>query len=324
MTCWLEVSILQLLRLLADGRFHSGEELGALLGISRSAVWKQLQQLQIETGVSLHRVRGKGYRLERPLKLLSAETLNVILPSSRFWVEERVDSTNAVAMRYLAGHEPPFVVVAEAQSAGRGRRGRTWVSPYGENLYFSLVIRIDRSATQLQALSLVVGVAVLRALRQLGVSGAGLKWPNDLLVAGKKIAGILLELTGDPADVCHVVIGVGINANMLAGDGIDQDWTSIQLETGAQVDRNELAALLARQLEDILSQHRDEGFAAFHLEWECNHLWHGRAVRLTSGVHEVAGTVLGVTVDGALRLAVEGDEQVYSGGELSLRLQHDS
>lgn len=324
MTCWLEVSILQLLRLLADGRFHSGEELGALLGISRSAVWKQLQQLQIETGVSLHRVRGKGYRLERPLKLLSAEALNVILPSSRFWVEERVDSTNAVAMRYLAGHEPPFVVVAEAQSAGRGRRGRTWVSPYGENLYFSLVIRIDRSATQLQALSLVVGVAVLRALRQLGVSGAGLKWPNDLLVAGKKIAGILLELTGDPADVCHVVIGVGINANMLAGDGIDQDWTSIQLETGAQVDRNELAALLARQLEDILSQHRDEGFAAFHLEWECNHLWHGRAVRLTSGVHEVTGTVLGVTVDGALRLAVEGDEQVYSGGELSLRLQHDS
>lgn len=315
---------MQLLRLLADGRFHSGEELGERLGISRSAVWKQLQQLQADSEVCLHRVRGKGYRLEQPLSLLSAEAIKSRLPDLRLWVEDRVDSTNALALRYLTCHEPPFVVMAEAQTAGRGRRGRHWVSPYGENLYFSQVIRIERSATQLQALSLVVGVAVLRTLRQLGVVGVGLKWPNDLQVEGKKIAGILLELSGDPADVCQVVIGIGINANMRAGSGIDQDWTSMHLETGWQVERNDLAVALAVELEQVLRVHREQGFAAFHEEWEASHVWQGREVRLISGVHEIAGTVLGVTTDGGLRLAVEGSEQVYSGGELSLRLQHDS
>lgn len=315
---------MQLLRLLADGRFHSGEELGERLGISRSAVWKQLQQLQIDSEIRLHRVRGKGYRLEQPLSLLSAEAIRARLPGQRVWVEDRVDSTNALALRYLTCHEPPFVVLAEAQTAGRGRRGRHWVSPYGENLYFSQVIRIERSATQLQALSLVVGVAVLRTLRQLGVAGLGLKWPNDLLVEGKKIAGILLELSGDPADVCQVVIGIGINANMRAGSGIDQDWTSVCLETGRQVERSELAAALAVELEQVLRVHCEQGFAAFHGEWEASHAWQGREVRLISGVHEIGGTVLGVTIDGGLRLAGEGGEQVYSGGELSLRLQHDS
>ncbi len=315
---------MQLLRLLADGRFHSGEELGRLLGISRSAVWKQLRQLQIESGVRLCSVRGKGYRLEQPLSLLSADFLAKRLPNVRLRLKERVDSTNAAALALLPDILPPFLVMAEAQTAGRGRRGRQWVSPHGENLYFSQLIRIERSVSQLQALSLVVGLAVLHTLRQAGVAGVGLKWPNDLLVGTKKIAGILLELNGDPADICHVVIGVGINANMLTADGIDQDWTSIRLETGRLVDRNELAASLVEALERCLSLHREQGFAAFHEEWEDNHAWHGCLVRLTNGVSEITGTVLGVTVDGALRLAVDGGEQVYSGGELSLRLQHDS
>ncbi|WPP47900.1 bifunctional biotin--[acetyl-CoA-carboxylase] ligase/biotin operon repressor BirA [Pseudomonas sp. AN-1] len=316
--------MLQLLRLLADGRFHSGEALGAQLGISRSAVWKQLQQLEQDYGVCLQRIRGKGYRLEQPLSLLSAELLSQRLPRQRVLIEERVDSTNALALRQLGYLEPPYVVLAEAQSMGRGRRGRHWVSPYGTNLYFSQVIRIDRSSTQLQALSLVVGLVVLRTLCQLGVREIGLKWPNDLLASGKKIAGILLELNGDPADICHVVIGIGINANMLHEEGIDQAWTSMQREIGRTVDRNELAIVLAEQLEQALTMHREQGFAAFHQEWERYHLWQGREVRLISGVHEVAGTALGVSGDGGLRLLVEGAEQVYSGGELSLRLQHDS
>jgi len=315
---------LRLLRLLADGRFHSGEELGALLGVSRSAVWKQLQQLQLQFGLTLHKVRGKGYRLEQPLSLLAAEVLSNRLPGYRFFIEEQVASTNSVAIGYQALHEPPYVVLAEMQTAGRGRRGRHWTSPYGENLYFSQVIRVECSATQLQALSLVVGLAVLRTLRRLGVVAVGLKWPNDLLVAGKKIAGILLELNGDPADICHVVIGIGINVNMLANDGIDQAWTSMYLETGRLADRNELAAALTEELEKALSSHKEQGFLAFREEWECNHLWQGREVRLVSGVHEAVGTVLGVTIDGALRLAIGGEEQVFSGGELSLRLQHDS
>ncbi|MCQ4348414.1 bifunctional biotin--[acetyl-CoA-carboxylase] ligase/biotin operon repressor BirA [Pseudomonas stutzeri] len=315
---------LQLLRLLADGRFHSGEELGAKLGVSRSAVWKQLQQLQLDNGLTVQRVRGKGYRLERPLSLLCGELLARRLEQWHVMVEECVESTNASAMRLLGTVEPPYLVLAEAQSAGRGRRGRQWVSPYGVNLYFSLVVRIERSATQLQALSLVVGLVVLRVLRKLGVQDVALKWPNDLLVGSRKVAGILLELNGDPADICHVVIGIGINVNMLEVAGIDQPWTSMLRETGSLVDRSQLAAVLGEELGQALALHREHGFAAFHQDWESNHLWQGREVRLTSGVHEVVGTVLGVTIDGALRLLRDGGEQVYSGGELSLRLRHDS
>ena len=315
---------MQLLRLLADGRFHSGEELGALLGISRSAIWKQLQQLQAEQGVRLHKVPGKGYRLEQPMSLLAVEVLSKCLPETRIRLYEQIDSTNAAALRLLSEIAPPFIVLAESQTAGRGRRGRQWVSPYGENLYLSLVIRIERPDTQLQALSLVVGLAVLRTLRDMGVAGVGLKWPNDLLIGGQKIAGILLELNGDPADICHVVIGVGVNVNMLSASGIDQDWTSMRRELGQLVDRNDLTVSLVEQLNLCLRRHRESGFAAFHREWEDNHAWHGRSARLTSGVHEVSGVVLGVTIDGALRLAVDAEEQVYSGGELSLRLQHDT
>lgn len=310
--------------MLADGRFHSGEELGSELGISRSAIWKRLQQLSDEQGIRLHKVRGKGYRLEHPLSLLDLPRLQRELPGRVLYVEECIDSTNIRALRKLLdeGCVPPFSVLAEAQSAGRGRRGRQWISPYGQSLYFSHVIRIERS-NQLQALSLVVGLAVLRALREAGLEQVGLKWPNDVLASGRKIAGILLELTGDPADVCHVVIGIGINANLQDGEGIDQAWTSLQRECGYLVDRNALSVSLLCALEEVLAQHRMEGFAALRAEWEAAHLWQGRKVCLISGIREVSGRVLGVTSEGSLRLCVDGVEQVYSGGELSLRLRDD-
>lgn len=311
----------RLLRLLADGRFHSGEELGKVLGISRSAVWKRLQSLSQERALCLHKVPGKGYRLEQPLSLLDKQLLERQL-QLHCYVEECTDSTNAFALRRLAAkHEStPFVVLAEYQSEGRGRRGRAWVSPYAQNLYLSYVLRVEDSR-HLQALSLVVGLAVLRTVESLGVRNAGLKWPNDLLVEDRKLAGILLELTGDPADICHVVIGIGLNVNLLDVDIIDQAWTSIQKETVRFVDRNDLAIRMIRNLEDILDMHMMNGFAAHHAEWEQRHLWQERDVRLISGVNEICGRVLGVTSEGALRLDVSGEEHVFSGGELSVRLQ---
>jgi BirA family biotin operon repressor/biotin-[acetyl-CoA-carboxylase] ligase len=321
-----EVGMLALVRLLQDGRFHSGEQLGMALGVSRSAVWKQLQQLEAELHVSVHKVRGRGYRLATPLSMLDAE----LLANSCFaWpvsVHDSIDSTNAEALRRLElGVEPPYLLLAERQTAGRGRRGRQWVSPYGENLYCSLVLCIEGGARQLEGLSLVVGLAVMQVLRDNGLSAAGLKWPNDLLVGGRKIAGILLELAGDPADVCHVVIGIGINVNMLTiSEDIDQPWTSMRAETGKLVDRTQLALDLSLSLQKYLAIHARSGFAALRDQWEAAHLWQGQAVSLMTATQRVDGVVLGVDQAGALRMRVNGAEQKYNGGELSLRLRDDS
>ncbi|QQE88344.1 bifunctional biotin--[acetyl-CoA-carboxylase] ligase/biotin operon repressor BirA [Azotobacter chroococcum] len=318
--------MLTLLKLLQDGRFHSGQEIGDALCISRSAVWKQMRRLEAEFGVRLSRVRGRGYKLTNPLALLADLTLRERgLPDVwPFYIYETLDSTNTEAARLLtAGVEPPFLVLAERQTAGRGRRGRVWQSPFGVNVYLSLVIRVQKGARQLEGLSLVVGLAVMQALRASGLGEAGLKWPNDILVQGKKIAGVLLELTGDPADVCDVVVGVGVNVNMESESGIEQPWTSMRLELQHLIDRNDLVCALSRYLHGYLARHAELGFAAFQDEWESSHLWQGREVVLIAGTQRIEGLVLGVDHVGALRLSVNGMEQRYSGGEISLRLCDD-
>jgi BirA family biotin operon repressor/biotin-[acetyl-CoA-carboxylase] ligase len=319
--------MLTLLKLLKDGRFHSGQALGVALGVSRSAVWKQLQHLEAELGLSIHKVRGRGYQLAAPLTLLDPVEIRSQAPSCDWpiLVFDSIDSTNAEALRAIErGQAAPFLVLAERQTAGRGRRGRKWASPFAENIYYSLVLRIDGGMRQLEGLSLVVGLAVMQALRELGISGAGLKWPNDVLVGQKKIAGILLELVGDPADVCHVVLGVGINVNMQITDEVDQQWTSMRLESGKVFDRNHLVGELGAMLQAYLCRHQVDGFSAIQAEWEQNHLWQGRAVSLIAGVNHIEGEVLGIDSQGALRLKVGGVEKVFSGGELSLRLRDDS
>ncbi|MDR9752854.1 bifunctional biotin--[acetyl-CoA-carboxylase] ligase/biotin operon repressor BirA [Pseudomonas sp. SZMC_28357] len=319
--------MLTLLKLLKDGRFHSGQALGASLGVSRSAVWKQLQHLEAELGIPIHKVRGRGYQLAAPLSFLDADEI-ALQSSGSGWslqVFDSIDSTNAEALRAIdRGVPAPLVVIAERQTAGRGRRGRKWVSPFAENVYYSLVLRVDGGMRQLEGLSLVVGLAVMHTLRELGIAGVGLKWPNDVLVGSKKIAGILLELVGDPADVCHVVLGVGINVNMQVAEKVDQQWTSMRLETGRMLDRNRLVALLGAKLQQYLDRHRKSGFAEIQAEWEAHHLWQGRAVSLIAGSSQTDGVVIGIDNQGALRLNVAGVEKTFSGGELSLRLRDDS
>lgn len=318
--------MLTLLKLLQDGRFHSGQAIADALCISRNAVWKQIRRLEADLGIELNRVRGRGYQLASPLVLLADgvlcnKGLSDVWP---FYIYESLDSTNAEATRLVAkGVEPPFLILAERQTSGRGRRGRVWQSPFGVNVYMSLVMRVQRGARQLEGLSLVVGLAVLRALRASGLAKAGLKWPNDILVQRKKIAGILLELTGDPADICHVVVGIGINVNMESESDIEQPWTSMRLELQRLIDRNEFVCELSRQLHGYLTRHAEVGFAALHEEWESNHLWQGCEVVLIAGTQRIEGLVLGVDRVGALRLSVNGREQLFSGGEISLRLCDD-
>ncbi|MEN5031631.1 bifunctional biotin--[acetyl-CoA-carboxylase] ligase/biotin operon repressor BirA [Pseudomonas sp. Ps21-P2] len=313
-----------LLKLLGDGAFHSGEDLGLALGVSRSAVWKKLQQAQAELGIEIYKVRGRGYRLASPLSLLDSEVL--IDEHERLgWtcsIHETIDSTNAEAMRMASsGAALPALVLAEQQTAGRGRRGRQWVSPFAENLYYSLALRMDGGTRRLDGLSLVVGLAVVDTLRELGIHRAGLKWPNDILVGCKKLAGVLLEVTGDLANVCHVVIGIGININMRDSVDVDQAWTSVALELGDIQDRNKVACALSRNLSGYLAGHQERGFAAYRKAWEDKHLWQGLVVALTAGANTTQGVVKGIGDDGALRLEVDGREEYFSGGEVTLRLQ---
>jgi len=318
----------RLLEILQDGRFHSGQELGAALGISRSAVWKHLQRLEVSLGLQLYKVPGRGYRLAESISLFDIARNTKALKQLDWGlrVMDSADSTNAEALRMLlAGTQAPFVVLAEAQTHGRGRRGRAWVSPPAQNLYYTLALTMSGGPQRLAGLSLVVGLAVMQTLRQMGVKQAGVKWPNDIYANGKKIAGILMELTGDPADLCHVAIGIGINVNMTTSAvEIEQAWTSMRNETSVLVDRNELVRALSHSLHHYLRRHVEEGFGGLRAEWEACNIWHAQHCCLSTGSQQVRGLVIGVDDQGALRLKVDGQERHFSGGELSLRLEDDS
>ncbi|CAM5372786.1 Bifunctional ligase/repressor BirA [Stutzerimonas stutzeri] len=176
------------------------------------------------------------------------------------WIQQTLKHT----LRLLsAGAQPPFVVLAETQRAGRGRRGRKWISARRPESLLQLGLQNYGWLSAALGLSLVAGLAVMVSLRNLGVRQAGLKWPNDVYAGGKKLAGVLLELSGDPADVCHVVVGIGINVNMVSTkEQIDQPWTSIRAELGHLIDRNLVVTCLSDILHRYLQRHTDYGFAS--------------------------------------------------------------
>lgn len=316
-----------LFAILSDGEFHSGEEIGRRLGITRAAVWKQIQRLREESGQEVESQRGKGYRLPNAVEMLDPDYLGKelagVLP---LHVLQTIDSTNEEAKRLLRKTGKPCLVVAEQQTSGRGRRGRHWHSPYAANLYFSLVWPVVAGMRQLEGLSLAVGLSVQGTLTRLGLTDSGVKWPNDVLVQDRKISGILLEVVGDPTDRSHVVIGVGINVNMVAEQlAIKQSWTSLALELGRTLSRNTLLVELICDLSDALQVQLADGFPAIREAWQAASLWQGRKVVLQAGENRIEGTVVGVTDTAELALD-DGTGKItcYAGGELTLRLRDDS
>nr|WP_242521661.1 bifunctional biotin--[acetyl-CoA-carboxylase] ligase/biotin operon repressor BirA [Motiliproteus sp. SC1-56] len=316
-----------LLSTLADGEFHSGQALGEALGVSRAAIWKQLKKLD-ELGVRLHSVKGRGYRVAGGLDLLDPQRIEAGLEDG---VRARLGpialalslpSTNEAALQGSAqGGGGGRLYLAERQTAGKGRRGRTWVSPFARNLYFSLVWDFAGGAAALEGLSLVVGLAVRHGLMDSGVEGIDLKWPNDLLVDGRKLGGILLEMTGDASGQCQVVIGVGINVAMpdeVAAE-IDQPWIDVRTAGGVSPGRNLLLAAVLNRLVPSLERFSEQGFASFRAEWEACNAHQGRQVVLQTSRVQIQGRCLGVDDKGALLLETEDGVQACHGGELSLR-----
>ncbi len=317
-------SLSRLLEHLSDGEFCSGAAAGEMLGVSRTAVWKSLQKMG-DMGLPIESVKGRGYRIPGGIELLSKSKifayLNDVVASDirDLTVYLECESTNSLAMRTAVnGDAHGHIFLAEYQQLGRGRRGRRWVSPFGHNIYLSLVWKFAGGASQLEGLSLVVGIALARVLRQLGLQDTQLKWPNDVMVANKKIGGVLLEMLGDPAGESQVIIGVGLNVKMFDSDAIDQPWTAI-LEYLPHVSRNELVANLISELIEALHTFSVEGFAHYSSEWNRLDAYREQQVQVLSGNHSMHGVAKGVADNGALRVFDGEKEQLMYGGEISLR-----
>lgn len=316
---------LHLIRLLADGRFHSGGALGEALGVSRAAIWKRLQRAAQAYGLSVESVRGKGYRLARALDPLDPVVLEKALRGrAELHFQPVTGSTNADAMALAAEAGGPMVVTTEYQSAGRGRRGRQWQSPFAANLYLSVLYQLSGGFSSLGGLSLAAGVAVSRALADTAPAlELGLKWPNDLLVDGAKLGGVLIELAGEMEGQVQVVVGVGINVSMSdhQAEGIDQDWTDLRRACAVLPERTHLAAAVAGELLTMLDRFAVDGFAPFIAAFDRIDVCRDRPVVVHTGAGQRSGVARGVSEDGALRVEIDGEIHYMHGGEVSLRLQ---
>ncbi len=319
----------ELLGLLADGERHSGEELAAVLSVSRAAVWKQLRQLA-EWGIECVAERGRGYRLAQPLNLLDSAAIRDGMPQfaagrlRNLAVHEALASTSDTLLDVDDLPAGRFdACLAEFQTAGRGRRGRRWLAPFGSGLCLSVNWSFRDAPAALGALSLAAGVAVLRALARQGVANAGLKWPNDIVHEGRKLGGILIDLRGEAAGPAYVVVGVGLNTCLpaqtmaaLRAAGIE----AVDLATlGVVPRRSAAAAVLIGELALALEEFDARGFAAFAEEWQGADVLAGRPVQVQQGEQLQEGVARGVDEDGALLLDTAGARRRVLSGEVTVR-----
>ena len=319
-------SIEQILRILSDGRFHSGEHIAQELGISRGGVWKALGGLR-KMGLDIYAVRGRGYKLADPVELLDSEqirnALDLPLDEDALEVHWSIDSTNQYLMRRIyQGIVHGHTVLSETQTQGRGRRGRVWCSPFG-NIFLSQYWKFSKGPGQLNGISLACAIAVARALEDLGIEDVRLKWPNDILIKGEKLAGILLEVAGETAGPTHMVMGLGLNMRMPPEYelDIDQAYTDLHKVCGRAVPRNQLVAAVLNQLATMLVRFQVEGFQAFHQQWQALDAYYNRTVVLQLPDGPITGVAKGVNADGALGLHRGGQIHWLQSGEISLRVK---
>ena len=325
------MDLVSLLNCMADGGYHSGVELGSKLNVSRTAVWKALGKLE-NYGVCLEKTKGKGYRIRGGLDLLNREHILAYLDTCsallhEFHLVQSIDSTNSYLMSGDDCPDPRLYVacMAERQTAGRGRRGRVWHSPYAKNIYLSLSFNLQGGSESLDGLSLALGVAVARCLSQEGVLGVGLKWPNDILVDGKKLAGILVELKGEAEQGWKVVVGLGLNVLMTntEDDEINQPWVSIvSLSSRQAKSRSEWSALLIENIISTVELFRVNGFKGVMSEWDRYDALSKKPVMIVGG--DLSGVCEGVDERGRLLMRVDGDLKIINAGEVSVRSDESS
>ncbi len=305
---------------------RSGEAIARELGCSRTAVWKHVEALR-GFGIDIDAIAGRGYLLREPLELLDSDFILAGLdPAVRkklrgLNIESSLDSTNSALCRLEINDQHAAVILAEHQAGGRGRRGRQWHSPYARNIYLSIGWKLENALSELGCLSLVVALATAKALSRAGLRGHRVKWPNDLLLDGRKLCGCLVEVQGDSQGPCHAVLGVGINVHMPAStltEGIDQPWTDVHSQLPS-CSRNSLAILLLEELVTGLELFAGQGFAPFEDTWSKLDGLRGQFIEVDAGNNTLRGTAVGISESGALLLDTGDDILTLYSGEVSLR-----
>ena len=315
----------QALRCLADGRFHSGEDVARSLGRSRATLSEALKKAP-ELGIEIYSVRGRGYRLAEPIEFLDAAAVRDAIAQTRIALEviDEVGSTSTRLLEMAAAGAPSGTcLAAEWQSAGRGRRGRTWISSLGGSLTFSVLWRFERGAGHLGGLSLAVGLAVARAMSACGVKRVQVKWPNDVVVDFRKLAGLLVETSGEMQGPSLAVIGVGVNWRLAERvlDRIDQPVIDVVSCAEPAPTRSALLARLLVELAAVLEAFERGGFAPLREAWRALHAYQGRAVHLVPGRDPpFDAEVTDVATDGALLVTTpDGRTLALASAEISLR-----
>lgn len=318
---------MDILRLLSDGQFHSGVHLAEVLGVSRTTISNRIAQWNTQ-GVVIDSVTGKGYRLHIPIEWLNKEQIwSKISPSIQqhiysFDVPQFVSSTNDVVAENLAQqNQSGIVCITEMQGAGRGRRGREWLSPPAGNFYGSIGWVFNDGFGVIEGLSLAVGVAIIKAMESVGAGDLQLKWPNDVLHQGRKLAGILIEMTGEIGGACQVVVGVGVNLQLpeTIKQQITQPVTDLYSICGHTVDRQKITAAIISELISLLSDYDKTGFSKWQNDWLSYDAFKNQPVSIVGMQEPVHGIAKGVDEHGNLLLEVEGEMMKIYGGEVSLR-----
>lgn len=309
---------LSIIELLSRGEFQSGESLGHALGMSRAAISKQIKSMS-ELGLDVFSVPGRGYMLAKPIELLDLAWLSAQsrAPIHLFPI---IDSTNKYLLERVSELESGETCLAEFQSAGKGRRGRDWVSPFGSNLYLSMYWKLEAGIAAAMGLSLVVGIAIADALTAYGVNNVKLKWPNDIYVDDRKLAGILVELSGQAGDAADLVIGLGLNLNMPDSvQGITQPWIALNSVFDGDIERNKLTAAIIQKLHAELTQYESAGMKGMVERWNKYDNYMGKPIKLIMGERVIEGIAMGIENSGAIQIKTDKGIESFIGGEISLR-----
>ena len=315
----LSSNLIQLTSILSDLQYHDGNSLGLKLNITRSAIWKSIKKLQ-EYGVEITSIKNKGYALKQPLLLLNQAYIEkeIANPNISIEVLEHVDSTNSYLKRNSDTNRRK-IVLSETQTCGRGRMGRSWHSPFGENIYMSYAYPFKKDISELNGLSLVVSMAVIAAIKEIGIlKNIMLKWPNDVIYQGNKLMGNIVEVQSESYGETLAIIGIGVNVNMLVdGENITQSWTSLEKITGNYINRNLLAIALIHNLNVYLEQFAKYGLREFISKWQEFDALYNQRIKLNN--EEISGIAKGINEQGNLLLELAGGElKAFSSGETSI------